>query len=1131
MSENGAGRQRTTAGEHIPAKDLLLRSFLKKSTAESNIIPSRIVVRTMIKRNRTRITIQATIRIVLIVVFLMSAIPGVKAERYRFERLGLNDGLSQSTVLSILQDSRGFIWFGTQDGLNRYDGYDFRVYRYDRDNPGSISHNVIFAMEEDINGNIWIGTFNRGLNRYDRATDRFTHYLHDPEDPESLPNNLVFDVLEDNIGRIWVCTRNGLALLNSESGTFQIFRHRDGDPASISNSGTTCMLQDSKRTLWVGSNGGLNRMVAEDSDRAFRFEQLPSDVIPPGVPVTCLTQDSRNRLWVGTLAGVWVLSENMDMLARYTRRAGDPESLSNNAVRAIAEDTNGNIWIGTDRGLNILETGETGFLRLFHDPDDPDSLTSDMISSIYMDRSGVIFVGTQIGGINKFDPGKQKFEMIDFNEEEGTGLKDPAVFSLYEDSRGTIWIGTGDSVLHRMDPETLHIEAERIEPAGTIANNIRCIYEDSSGDFWVGTQITGLYRKRKGSREWTVYHNIPGDSTSLSFNSIRSIVEDREGRFWIATSGGGLNRMDRDTGTFTRYLHDPDDPDSLSSNFCRIMFEDSTGKLWVCTNGGGLNCLDPETGHFTRFTHDPDDPFSISNDYVFSIFEDAHGILWVGTFGGGLCRFDPKTGRFTTYTTDDGLPNDVVYGILEDDGGNLWLSTNNGLSRFNPETGEFTNYGIDDGLQSAEFNGGAYFEDSTGRFYFGGVSGLNIFRPDEITDNMHVPPVAFTDFLIFNQSPPIGGDSPLKHHINETDHIVLYHWDKSFSFRFAALDFRSPDKNQYRYKMVGFDGDWVNAGTRNFVTYTNLGSGDYTFVVQGSNNDGVWNTDGHSIRVTIEPPPWKTWWFLTLMVLAVAVIVLLWYRRNARTVTMRTMIRTAHDTQMSIMPESDPRARNFDISAICLPTYEVSGDFYDYVWMDEDRNELAILVGDVSGKGMKAAMNALMANGMIYSELTMNSSLREVMELVNIPVYRKTDRNTFTAMCLLTLNEDTRTLTFVNAGLNEPVLISGSRGNDIKLLKSNGSRLPLGALPENDYAETTVSLESGNVLLFFTDGIIEARNSKQFYGYEGLTACLKTVDLNRTADDIRNMIIRDVERFVGANDQHDDITLIVIKVR
>ncbi len=1079
---------------------------------------------------RTRIHIEAPIRVVLIFLLLALSIGNLAADTYRFERLSLKDGLSQSTVLSILQDSRGFIWFGTQDGLNRYDGYDFQVYRYNRENPGSISHNVIFCMEEDRNGNIWIGTFNRGLNRYDRATNRFTHYLHDPARSDSLPNNVVFNVYEDAIGRIWVCTQNGLGLLDPGSGSFGNYRSRGDDPDSISNNTVTCMLEDHAGNTWIGTNAGLNRLIDSTDQTDIRFERPGTWGLPNNVPVTCLALDSKNQLWVGTLNGVFVLSGEQ-IVHRYRHESGNPGSLSDNAVRAISEDGNGNVWIGTDLGLNILEPQADSFIRLFHDPDNRHSISNDMVSAIYTDHSGVVFVGTQIGGVNKFDPGKQKFDLIGFSEEPGVGLKDSAVFSLYEDRGGTMWIGTGDSLLHRMDPESRHIEAIRIEPAGTIANNVRCMYEDRNGDFWVGTQITGLYRKRKGSRNWTVYRNIPGDPGSLSFNSIRSIVEDREGRFWIATSGGGVNRMDRETGTFTRYMYDPEDPASLSSNFCRIMFEDSTGKLWVCTNGGGLNCFDPETGNSTRFTNDPADPFSISNDYVFSIFEDAHGILWVGTFGGGLCRFDPDTGRFDTYTTENGLPNDVVYGILEDGGGNLWLSTNNGLSRFNPETEEFTNYGIDDGLQSAEFNGGAYFEDSSGRFYFGGVSGLNIFRPDEITDNMHVPPVAFTDFLIFNQPPPIGGDSPLQHHINETDHIILTHWDKSFSFRFAALDFRSPDKNQYRYKMVGFDEDWVEAGTRNFATYTNLSNGEYTFVVQGSNNDGVWNTDGHSIRITIEPPPWKTWWFLILMALAAILAVLLWYRRSARTVTMRTMIQTAHDTQMSIMPESDPRARNFDISAICLPTYEVSGDFYDYLWMDEQRSELAILLGDVSGKGMKAAMNALMTNGMIYSELTMNSSLKAVMELVNIPVYRKTDRNTFTAMCLLTLNEQSRTLTFVNAGLNEPVLISARNGNDITLLKSNGSRLPLGALPENDYAETTVSLNSGDVLLFFTDGIIEAKNSRGFYGYEGLKSCLRDLDLNRPADDIRDAVVRDVERFVGAHDQHDDITLIVIKVR
>ena len=1054
-----------------------------------------------------------------------------RAEDYRFETIGIGDGLSQSTVLSILQDSRGFIWFGTQDGLNRYDGYGFQIYRYDRRNPASISHNVILCMTEDPAGGIWFGTFNRGLNYYNPLTDSFVHFLHDPADPASLPSNLVVSVLKDTMGRLWVGTPGGLALRKDANGPFTTFTHSSTDPLSISDSGINCLLEDADGTIWVGTNAGLNRVVETDTSSLATFQLPLIESLPPGIPIICLMQDSRGRLWVGTLDGVRVFSRDMETVRTYRHEPEDPGSLTNNVVRTIEEDNQGRIWIGTDRGLNILEADADSFIRLHQDPNDPYALSSDMIANIYTDRSGVVYVGTQIGGVNKFDPGKQKFDLIGFSPLPETGLKDPAVFALHEDSRGNLWIGTGDSLLHRLDRETGHIHALHIEPPGNIANNVRAVYEDSKGDLWVGTQVTGLYRRDRETGNWINYRNVDGDPHSLSFNSVRSIVEDRQGRFWITTSGGGLNRLDRETGQFHRFLHNPDDENSLSSNFCRIMFEDSRGRLWVCTNGGGLNLFDPETGTFTRFQTDPYDPRSISNDYVFSIFEDSRGILWVGTFGGGLCRFDTESHTFTTYTTQDGLPNDVVYGILEDAHRELWLSTNNGLSRFNPNTRVFTNYGVDDGLQSVEFNGGAYLEDASGRFYFGGVSGLNIFRPEQISDNMHIPPVAFTDFLIFNQSVPIGKNSPLKQHINETDHVILSHRDKSFSFRFAALDFRSPDKNRYQYKMEGFDKKWVDAGTRNFVTYTNLAHGEYTFVVRGSNNDGIWNEAGHRIRVTILPPPWKTWWFLSLAVLITFFVILLWYRRNARDVTVRAMVRTAHDTQMSIMPESDPRARNFDIAAVCMPTYEVSGDFYDYVWMDASHNELAIVLGDVSGKGMKAAMNALMTNGMIYSELTMNTSLQSVMELVNLPVYQKTDKNTFTAVCLLTLNENDRTLTFVNAGLNEPIHIASGNGNDITLLKSNGSRLPLGATPDNTYEETTVPLNEGDVLLFFTDGIVEAKNNREFYGYESLSDCLRNMDLDASASSIRDNIIQDVERFAGFSDQHDDITLIVIKVR
>jgi signal transduction histidine kinase/streptogramin lyase len=437
------------------------------------------------------------------------------------------------------------------------------------------------------------------------------------------------------------------------------------------------------------------------------------------------------------------------------------------------------------------------------------------------------------------------------------------------------------------------------------SDSVFCVYEDSTGVLWIGTIGAGL---DKFDRETGIFRNYrarPNDPSSLSSNSIVVIFEDSRGKFWVGTLGGGINIFERETEHFHTFRNIPDDPASLSDNGVWCIYEDRDGVLWIGTGNGGLNTFNRKTETFTRYRSNLNDPASLSSDNIRSIYQDPTGILWLGTYGGGLNKFDPRKGVCTRhYREKHGLPNDVVYGILPDDQGYLWLSTNKGLSKFDPRTETFKNYTPMDGLQSNEFNGGACYKSKSGEMFFGGVNGFNAFYPDEVKDNRNIPPIVITDFQIFNQSVGIGGDSPLQKHITETNEIKLSYKENAFSFKFVALDYTIPGKNQYRYMMEGFDKDRIfTDASRRFASYTNLDPGEYIFRVKGSNNDGVWNEKGTSIKIIITPPFWQTWWFRLLGIIAISFLILTVYKIRTYSIRKRSIhleeINAALNTQIT----------------------------------------------------------------------------------------------------------------------------------------------------------------------------------------------------------------------------------------
>jgi signal transduction histidine kinase/ligand-binding sensor domain-containing protein len=830
-----------------------------------------------------------------------SPAPQAQANTIRFETISLEEGLSENFVTAILQDWQGFMWFGTEDGLNKYDGYEFVVYKHDPDDPTTLSDDEVSAIYEDRSGDLWIGTYN-GLNRFDRTTGTFTRYQHDPDDPQSLSWPVVLSICEGRAGTLWVGTEGGgLGQLDQATDTFTHYQHAPDDPRTLSNDSVYAIYKDRSGELWVGTDGGLDRFDRTTGTFThYRHAPSTSSGQAPNDPqslgdnsVRVIFEDRQGVLWIGTDGGgLDRMDRPSQTFIHYEHSPGDLHGLSDNRVQAILEDGAGRLWVGSPSGLDLLDRSHNRFVHYQHDPNDPHSLSDNMVYAICEDRSGTLWIGTGLGGLSKYSRATDQFTLYQHRPNTTNSLSDNAVYSIYEDQSGNLWIGTRYGGLNRLDrnSDTFTVyQHDPADPNSLSSNQVRTILEDHTGALWIGTRYGGLNQFEPQTETFTHYRHdpstssgqAPNDPGSLSEDWVSVIYKDRSDNLWIGTWDSGLDRLDRATGAFVHYQHDPSDPSSLSNNSVRSIYEDPAGMLWVGTSGGGISLLDRDNNRFTHYAHDPDDPQSLSsNDSVLSIYEDATGTVWIASYGGGLNRFDRATQTFTHYTEKDGLPNDMIYCILPDSEGFLWISTNSGLSKFDPRTEVFRNYDVRDGLQSNEFNYGACFQSASGEMFFGGIQGFNAFFPEQVKDNPHLPPIVITAFSKFNQT--------VRTDLATGEHIQLSYKDNFISFEFAALDYTAPDKNQYAYMLEGQDEDWVYAGTRRHADYTNLRGGDYVFRVKGSNNDGVWNEEGVAVYITVTPPVWETWWFRGIVVLLLMGSVITAYRLRVRSIEARS---------------------------------------------------------------------------------------------------------------------------------------------------------------------------------------------------------------------------------------------------
>jgi ligand-binding sensor domain-containing protein/signal transduction histidine kinase len=785
----------------------------------------------------------------------------------RFEEITLKNGLSQATVLDILQDDQGFMWFATQDGLNRYDGYDFVVYRHDQDNINSLSENYINNVFQDSQGQLWLTTRN-GLNRFDPSTNEFTRFYHDIHNPNSLSANWTFGVIEDRFGRIWVGTYNsGINIYDPKTKVFTALKHDPQDSGSLGDNGIYDMFMDASGDIWVATrNGGVSRYNV-DKETFTRFEHDPkkSDSISHN-KVYRIFQGADDRLWFATRGGgLNLFDPDSETFKRYLHDPDDPNSISGDQVWSVAEDSHGDLLVGTmSNGLNRLSRKTGKFTRIAYNPSIDHAISGNSILALFVDSSDTLWLSIHDVGLNRLNQDTVVFNHYRHVPSDPLSLSDNSVQAFLKTRDGDIYVGTRDGGINLFDPLTnkftrLH---QVDNPQHKILfKSMNQILEDGDGFLWIALKDDGLVRYDPKTTQVKVFTHDPADPKSLSDDTINALLLDGAGNMWVATSRG-LNLFNLKTFASKAYFHDEKDSTSLGSDWVTSLLIDHNRQLWVGTLNG-LNSFDGQTETFYHLIYDPTEVDSLSGNSVVTIYEDSNNNLWVATTT-GLNKYMPQTSTFERIQKKDGLSNSQTYGVVEDNDAHLWVMTNLGLNRYDPQSGSIRLFTEDDGLQGNEFNQGAFYKLPDGRLMFGGVNGFNLFDPRAILDNPYPPQVTLTNFRVFNQSVPVGlfGQEPneralLSHTINFTDEITLTNEDSVISFEFSALHYAAPTLNRYSYRLVGFDQDWTTTDYKNRrVTYTNLASGKYTFEVKASNKDRVWSDEPVSISITIQSPWW-----------------------------------------------------------------------------------------------------------------------------------------------------------------------------------------------------------------------------------------------------------------------------------
>jgi len=811
-----------------------------------------------------------------------------------FEKLTIRDGLSHNNVYSIIQDQTGFMWFGTQDGLNRYNGISFTIFRNEPSTPNSLSTGNFGKIYQDKTGIFWFGTFGKGIDRYDPKTNTFKNFSYQPNDSTSVSNNQTLFIFEDSSGTIWFGTPDGgINRYNKENETFTHFLHDPNNPLSLSSNRAKCMCQTSDGTLWIGTNNGLNRYNPVDNNfkRYFHNPNNPNSL--SGNTIQNMISSEEGYIWIVVReGGLNRFDPTTETFTRYTNNPKDPSSISDNKADCILEDSYHRIWVGTyEGGLNLFDPATEKFTCYMHNPNEATSISSNRIECLYEDNSSILWIGTRGGGINKIDLKPKKFKNITHNPNSANSLPQHSIMAITSDLKGNIWIGTDGGGLTLYNPKTndfTHFKNQPSNPNSLSNDRVWALHIDRDSVLWVGTYLGGLNRVeiKNGNYTFTRYLHDSKNPNSISHNQINYIIDDAKGNLWIATTEG-LNRLVKNdkpsSYSFKSFVFSFSDSLTFVDNYINSILLDQKNRLWVGSYQSGLFEFDMEKESFKRFVPVNTDQTEFQKNLrLLCMFEDSQQNFWVGTESYGLLLFDIENQTFSAHPNNNLLVKNMVIDLIEDDEKNLWISTTRGLSKYSLTSGQFSSYTITDGLANDGFNRNAAHKASNGILYFGSNAALTYFFPHEVVNNPFKPKVSITDFKILNQSIWDKHFAPYENTIHEKGEIVLTYKDYFFSIHFASFDYTNPSKNHYKYKLEGFNEEWIEIENNTSATFTNLNHGTYTFKVKGSNNDKAWNEKSAELVVRIIPPFWKRKWFYAIEIMLVSLVIFGYIRFRTR---------------------------------------------------------------------------------------------------------------------------------------------------------------------------------------------------------------------------------------------------------
>lgn len=791
---------------------------------------------------------------------LLTSVSSVYAQpkRLQFDHLTVDHGLSSSTVTSIIQDQKGFIWIGTPIGLNRYDGFNFLIYKNIPGDSTSLADNVVQTMFEDHNKNLLIGTEN-GLCLYDRMNDCFLNYVHDQLSPLRGIICAVKKITADSIGNLWLATSVGLIYFDRAKNQIVQYVHDPNNPESLSNDNVESVLVDKNSRLWVTTRKGLNLFLPET--KTFKhITQSENDADDLSKTIFLdMTEDREGNLWFGSTEGLYCLKNNPEgkitNLIHYQHDEKDQTSLSINQVVSLYVDDLGNLWIGTENGgIDLFDRMDQRFWHYRKDDYDPKSLNNESIQTIYQDKTGNLWLGTFSGGLNIAR--KNRDAILNYQTLPGApfSLSNNTVTCFLEDHDGQTWLGTDGGGLNFFDKQNNRFSRFNIENSNLSSNAILCILEDSKNQIWMGTWAGGLVRFNSKTKSFT---SFTIKNSGIQDDNIFAIAEGDNDDLWLGSFEHGLIHFQIKENKFIEY----NQSNSGLINQMIVKIAKYSKKRLLIGTPYNFQIFSPGENRFITYMRDPNDTNSLSHPRITDILVENDSCVWIGT-PDGLNRLDPNTGSFKRYYEKDGLPNSFIKGLVLDQSGNLWVTTNNGVCRFDKRNATFKNFTKADGLQGNEFTERSILKTKSGTLLMGGTSGFNMVYPEKITENKNIPDVLITDLKIFNKSVKPGAkNSPLIQNITETKNLTLSYKQTVLTFYFTVMDFAAPEKNQYAYMLENFDQEWIYSGNKKEATYTNLSPGEYVFRVKGSNNDGVWNEIGTSVRITVLPSWWNTWWF------------------------------------------------------------------------------------------------------------------------------------------------------------------------------------------------------------------------------------------------------------------------------